>query len=314
MMMGHTVDMGNGGPTLNMLNSFGQFSEEPEFNSQPRQNLNMLKESMSKLSTDLKKGRMYVQSMIKNSNKRNHFQSMSRSPFVRSIDGFGSQDADKTLPSIQPGGYARNANIKSPVMESIRMSKINKSKQFATLQKYRDVESPNSNDNSDSDNSDISKVSHMRKSYITRKNNIKNMSANRGTFFVHKKETSAKPAERNQNIIRASTILNSSMMFGKKRNSKVSKVKASTNFDKDNDMSSTQNNFLRSKRKSKTFVEKEMFINKLATAQQVKRSKILNPCIESKESPEFSEMDEINANLLLSQKSIYMMQGKLFIS
>ena len=58
----------------------------------------------------------------------------------------------------------------------------------------------------------------MRKSYIKR-NNIKNASMNKGTFFVHKREKSVKPVERNQSYInRASTILNASSNFKAKFN------------------------------------------------------------------------------------------------
>lgn len=309
--MNNTLDAGAAGPTLNMLNSFGQFSEEPDTTYRNKQNLNILKESISKLSTDFQQDRMFIQSMIKNSNRKNQYFSMSRSPFIKSTDGL-NMDED-TLPKIHPGGHARNANIKSPVMESIRMSRQNKSKQFMSMQKYRDNDSPGSDGDSNSDRSDISKATNMRKSVYGKRNNPKNMSMNRGTFFVHKKDNSAKPVERHENIIRASTILNASMMFGKKRNSKVAKNKQSIIVDKYTEITNEQDAFRNSRRKSKTFIEKDQFKNKLASAQQSKRSKILNPCMESKESPEFREMDEMNANLLLSQKSINIRQGREII-
>lgn len=67
----------------------------------------------------------------------------------------------------------------------------------------------------------------MRKSYIKNKKvNVKNSPFNKGTFFVHKKEKSVQPAKLNQSIIRASTILNSSTIFGLNK----TKSKSKTNF------------------------------------------------------------------------------------
>lgn len=54
----------------------------------------------------------------------------------------------------------------------------------------------------------------MRKSYISNKRNKpQNAPLNKGTFYVHKREKSARQAEKNQHIIRASTILNASTIF-----------------------------------------------------------------------------------------------------
>lgn len=199
---------------------------------------------------------------------------MSKSPFVKSFDGFGNQQTDKTLPSIYS---SRKGPIKSPVAESIRMSKQNRSRAFASMSKYRD-ETPDMD--SASDRSDNSKISNMRKSYISRRNNPKNQSIVGGKFFVHKREKSANPVEKNPNIVRASTILNSSMMFGKnRRNSKANRNKESINFGKGIDVQASNNGGLRGmKRGSKTFVEAEVFKNKLTTAKKSKRGMIpVNP-------------------------------------
>lgn len=40
---------------------------------------------------------------------------------------------------------------------------------------------------------------------------------NKGTFFVHKREKSARPAGKHQNVIRASTILNQSAIYNQNR-------------------------------------------------------------------------------------------------
>lgn len=307
-MLNNTIDPALFG--INPMNSFGHFSEEPDIHYQPKQNLNMLKESISKLSTDFMQDRMFFQNVRKSTIRRNQFQSITRSPCLKSFDGSGMA-SDGALPMINQSRNGRVLPVKSPVMESIRMSKQNRSKAFMSLQKYRDGDSPRSRNASDSCSSNSSqRTNNMRKSYISKRNNPKNASMNKGTFFIHKREKSANPAaERNQNIIRASTLLNNSMMFGKKRNSKVAKVKASIVIDKDNDFEASKNSFLRSKRKSKTFVEADMFKNKLVTAQQSKREKVLNPCMESKDCSEFEEIDEDLGNMLLSQKTIYCMPG-----
>jgi hypothetical protein len=296
--MNMTIDPGE--VDYNNLNSEGHFWEEPDFHHQPKKKLNFLKESISQMSSNLMEERMFIKKMINNSSKKYQYQSMSKSPYARSIDGFSNND-DKTLPNITNN---RNAPIKSPVMESIRMSRQNKSKQFMSLQKYRNGDSPSRQNSSWSDSSNISKNTNIRKSYILKRNNPKNVSMNRGTFFVHKREKTANPVQKNENIVRASTILNASMMFGKKRGSKAIKNKGQIMVDADADLSATKNEYLKSKRKSKTFIEKEMFKNKLATANNAKREKILNPWVESKESPDFSEMEEIHRNMLLSHKSI----------
>jgi hypothetical protein len=102
---------------------------------------------------------------------------------------------------------------------------------------------------------------------------------NRGTFLVHKSNPkTANTAQKNQGVMRASTILNSSMMFGKsKRGSKMAKGKAFVPSEAENEISASKNSFLRNRRKSKTFVEKEIFKNKLASAIPATRNKILNP-------------------------------------
>ena len=67
--------------------------------------------------------------------QRNKFNAMSKSPFVKSMDGFGYEDSSSKLPMIN--NSSRNAPVKSPVMSSIRMSKQNQSKVFASMQKYK---------------------------------------------------------------------------------------------------------------------------------------------------------------------------------
>lgn len=308
-MLNHTID-----PTMlgmSPMNSFGHFSEEPDIHYQPKKNLNMLKESISKLSTDFMQDRMFFQNVRNSTVRRNQYQSITRGPCIKSFDGSGN-NGEGALPMINQSRNGRVMPVKSPVMESIRMSKQNRSKAFMSLQKYRDGDSPRSRNVSESCSSNSSqRTNNMHKSYIEKRNNLKNVSMNKGTFFVHKREKSANPAaDRNQNIIRASTLLNSSMMFGKKRNSKVAKVKASINMEKDADFEASKNSFLRSKRKSKTFIESDLFKNKLATAQHSKREKVLNPCMESKDCSEFDEIDEEAGNMLLSHKTIYWMPGK----
>lgn len=86
---------------------------------------------------------------------------------------------------ISPGRGNRNAAIKSPVMESIRMSKQMHSKALNHLQKQR-KHSHQRND-SDDESSKSSEKMDIRQSFISqRRNNPKNMSMSRGTFFIHK--------------------------------------------------------------------------------------------------------------------------------
>ena len=121
----------------------------------------------------------------------------------------------------------------------------------------------------------------------------------RGTFFVHKnddrdkKNTTKKKAE---NIMRASTYLQTSMIFNsnpksKKRDSKISKgLKTS--------IVAMDNEGFRNKRKSKTFIESGIIKNKLASAVQQSR-----PIME-KEEPATEKDLLANKNMLISMKSI----------
>jgi hypothetical protein len=103
------------------------------------------------------------------------------------------------------------------------------------------------------------------------------------------------------------------MMFGskQKRGSKINKNKASIYYDREADITDTKDSF-RSRRKSKTFVEKDVLKNRLAQQVQEHGPKhILNPCIESKEEINFNqEGDENPMNMMFSQKSIHMAQGE----
>ena len=132
---------------MQSMSMHGMYSEEPDTNFQKKKKYNLLKESVSKLSTDFRKDRQFIKNMISSTSKKVPYQSMSRSPFLRSIDNQTMGENDKTLPNIYS---SRNAPIKSPAMESIRMSRQNQSKAFASLQKYRNGNSSNSNSSSDS--------------------------------------------------------------------------------------------------------------------------------------------------------------------
>jgi hypothetical protein len=145
MMMNMTVDPSD--IDMQSMSMHGMYSEEPDTNFQKKKKYNLLKESVSKLSTDFRKDRQFIKNMISSTSKKVPYQSMSRSPFLRSIDNQTMGENDKTLPNIYS---SRNAPIKSPVMESIRMSRQNQSKAFASLQKYRNGNSSNSNSSSDS--------------------------------------------------------------------------------------------------------------------------------------------------------------------
>mmetsp|Transcript_12057 Transcript_12057/g.10659 ORF Transcript_12057/g.10659 Transcript_12057/m.10659 type:complete len:139 (+) Transcript_12057:70-486(+) len=138
-------------------------------------------------------------------------------------------------------------------MQSIRMSKR--------------IESP-SRYSSDDDISSHSK-NMMRKSYIRKRNNPKNQSINRGTFFVHKKGESGKPADRNQSIMnRASTILNNSTILSSRKFKKR---------DKDEEIRKSKITLKGMKRGSKTFIEHDPFINTLATSEFCQKNYIMNP-------------------------------------
>lgn len=209
------------------------------------------------------------------------------------------------LPQIKPSRISRNGPIKSPVMESIRMSKQNNSRAFASLQKYRLPMSPEKQERYENDSSKSSDKSDMRKSFISaRKIKQMNASMNKGTFFVHKKDDK-KTKEPNENIIRASSFLTNSMIFNKfkKRNSK-NKAKASIAIDNDDDnVRESSNVFAMTKRTSKTFIEGEGFKNKLATAK-MKRRKETDSMRESKIESNIGDMELWDKNMLLSMKSI----------
>lgn len=106
-------------------------------------------------------------------------------------------------------------------------------------------------------------------------------------------------------------------MFGnnkQKRGSKANKNKASYYYDREADISDTKDAF-KSRRKSKTFVEKDVLKNRLAQQLQDQNHQyVLNPCIESKEELHFNnqEMEDNPLNMMVSQKSIHMVQGKTF--
>lgn len=105
--------------------SFQEFNEEGEINFSQKQNLNMLKASISKLSIDFVQDRQFLQG-LKQKNNRNQFDKLGGSPFIKSAEGFSFEQSDSKLPSIiNQTANARNA-IKSPVMESIRRSRQNK--------------------------------------------------------------------------------------------------------------------------------------------------------------------------------------------
>lgn len=299
--MNYTIDPEGLG--MSAMNSFGAFSEEPDTDKIPKRHLNLLKESISKLSTDFNRDRLFFQNMIKSASKQSKQQFFPNNSFIKSYDGVGGEEM---LPSIN-GNPNKRLPVKSPVMESIRMSRQNRNKNFMSVSRGRadSQESLSSN----SDKSIMSKATNMRKSYYSKRNNPKNVSMNKGTFFVHKKDSTSKPAERNQNIIRASTILNSSMFGNALRNSKMI-PKKSFAIEKEVEVSTSKNNLRLMKRKSKTFIEKDMFKNKLAN-RQPEKGLILNPWIESKESPDFDYYEDEDDNPQISQKTIAMMQGKL---
>ena len=210
---------------------------------------------------------------------------------------------------IKPSRVSRNGPVKSPVMESIRMSKQNQSRAFASLQKYQ--MSPEKRDKYENESSKSSDKSEMRKSFISaRKVKQMNASMNKGTFFVHKKDD-RKAKEPNESVVRASTFLANSMIFNKfkKRNSK-NKAKASIAIDNDDgEIRKSSNAFARSRRTSKTFVEADVFKNKLSTAYG-KRRKDSDSLRDSKVGSNNGDNELINNNMLLSMKSIEYATGK----
>jgi len=203
---------------------------------------------------------MMFQSMIKSTTKKRNPQFFNQQYF-KSIDAAANNE--EMLPSIHASSNVKRFPVKSPVMESIRASRNLGSKNFMSAQR---VDSP-SKYSSDDDVSQVSKVSNMRKSYIrARKNKLNTSTLNKGTFFVHKREKSAKPAEKHQSVIRASTFLNNSVIFSsinknpKKKESEARKSK----------------NVFSDRRTSKSFVEKVGFNNHLAV-NNLQQSYIMNP-------------------------------------
>jgi len=95
---------------------------------------------------------MFYQSMMKSSSKRKNPQFFPNQ--FRSIDGMAQQES--ALPSINANSGRKRLPVKSPVMESIRMSRNLKSKNFMNL--TRGGDSP-SRYNSDDD--DVSQTSKM---------------------------------------------------------------------------------------------------------------------------------------------------------
>jgi hypothetical protein len=152
---------------LNMR-SFQEFSDEPEINIPQKRNINMLKASISKLSIDAANDRQFLMSMIQRNGKRNMYQSNQGSPFVKSFENYNFDQTNNKLPAINQSTAIRNGTIKSPVMQSIRMSRQNKSNAFASLQKYRG-KSIYDNENSDDGKSDKSELQNIRASFISPK-------------------------------------------------------------------------------------------------------------------------------------------------
>jgi hypothetical protein len=138
------------------------------------------------------------------------------------------------------------------------------------------------------------------------------MSMNKGTFFVHKRDNTTKPAERNEKIIRASMNLNSSIMFGNKLRNSKAMVKQSICLDNEVDVSASNNALRGMKRKSKTFIEKDMFKNRLVN-RQPEEGHIMNPLMESKESKNYSYFEEDKHSNQGSRQTVTMMQGKIWL-
>lgn len=148
-----------------MESSFQGYCEEPEIQFNQKQSLNMLKASISKLSIDFAQDRQFLKG-IKQRN-RNQINQFGGSPFIKSAEGFTIDHNDSRLPSINQSTNIRNGTIKSPVMESIRQSRQNKSRVFASIQKFKQGgQSYYDNDDCDDTKSDISDISNMRASYV----------------------------------------------------------------------------------------------------------------------------------------------------
>ena len=119
---------------MDPMNSFGNFSEEPDTELKPIRNMNFLKESISKLNSDFNKDRLFYQNMQKTTTKQSSRQFFPDNKFMKSYDGLASNNM---LPSIN-GTTSKRLPVKSPVMESIRMSRHNRGKNFMSSSRNRD--------------------------------------------------------------------------------------------------------------------------------------------------------------------------------
>jgi hypothetical protein len=269
--------------------------------------MNFLKESISKLNSDFNKDRLFYQNMQKTTTKQSSRQFFPDNKFMKSYDGLASNNM---LPSIN-GTTSKRLPVKSPVMESIRMSRHHGGKNFMSASRNRGI-SPDSC-SSGSDKSAMSKHTHMHKNSNSKRNNPKNMSMNKGTFFVHKRDNTTKPAERHEHVIRASTILNSSIMFGNKlRNSKIMHTKKSFIMDKEVDVTASNNGLGGLKRRSKTFIDKDMFKNRLVS-RQPEEGHIMNPLMESNNFKDLSYYEEDKRSNQFSQQTVTNMQGNILL-
>lgn len=153
--------------------AFQHLSEEPEFQNSQREGrkLNMLKASMNKISVDFAQDRQFLKS-VKKKNNFNQFSQVGGSQFIKSQDAFSFEKTDSKLPSINQSTNVRNSTIKSPVMESIRMSRSRgRNPQFMSLQKFRPGASATyANDSSDDGKSEMSTRSrvNIHASYVSK--------------------------------------------------------------------------------------------------------------------------------------------------
>lgn len=286
---------------LSQMNSFqGEFEDEPDIHSPKKKNLMMLKESISKLSTDFRQDRSFLNQFIKSSQSK-VFKRYEDRKIGANKNSFRTMDqSDTTLPMIKPTS-SRNGPIKSPVMESIRMSRQNQSKAFASLQKYR---SPNKMNSSSDGSSKSSERVGIRQSMITaKKANPKQRMNN--MWIVHKRDES-KSKEPSESVIRASTYLANTAIYNKyKERNLKNKLKDSMIGDKYEDVVANANSCLRSNRKSKTIVMKDAIKNKIP-----KKIKRLNEAETLEESCIDVNIAEIDENMLLSMKSVDFKHGK----
>jgi hypothetical protein len=148
--------------------SFQNFSEEPEFRAPQKQNLNILKASISKLSVDFAQDRQFLANVKRKAN-RNQFSQVGGSPFIKSADQFSFDQNENKLPSINQSVSKRGGAIKSPVMESIRMSRNTKAATLMSLQRFKPSSTALYDDGvSDDGKSEISGRSNIRASYVSR--------------------------------------------------------------------------------------------------------------------------------------------------